>query len=153
MVKHTQTIRRQFADELLGCVWPFYGIGGSRVNSCLDSLLMSQIKFLMEFLVVLAVSVIWMLVYYQASKPSQLRYKFSNINAASFLYIIFIHFYIVVVLSSKNQYHNHYYLPKFSPIHMSLNKCDEESLICCIWRNRSNLICIGHCRLRKSNGN
>ena len=23
MVKHTQTIRRQFADELFECVWPF----------------------------------------------------------------------------------------------------------------------------------
>ena len=23
IVKHTQTIRRQFADELFGCVWPF----------------------------------------------------------------------------------------------------------------------------------
>ena len=27
MVKHTQTIRRQFPDELFECVWPFYGIG------------------------------------------------------------------------------------------------------------------------------
>ena len=27
MVKHTQAIRRQFADELFECVWPFYGIG------------------------------------------------------------------------------------------------------------------------------
>ena len=27
MVKHTQTIRRQFADELFECVWPFCGIG------------------------------------------------------------------------------------------------------------------------------
>ena len=23
MVKHTQTIRREFADELFKCVWPF----------------------------------------------------------------------------------------------------------------------------------
>ena len=27
MVKHTQTIRRQFADELFECAWPFCGIG------------------------------------------------------------------------------------------------------------------------------
>ena len=27
MVKHTETIRRQFADELFECVWPFCGIG------------------------------------------------------------------------------------------------------------------------------
>ena len=27
MVKHTQTIRRQFADELFECVWPFFGVG------------------------------------------------------------------------------------------------------------------------------
>ena len=27
MAKHTQTIRRQFADELFECVWPFFGIG------------------------------------------------------------------------------------------------------------------------------
>ena len=26
MVKHTQTIRRQFVDELFECVWPFCGI-------------------------------------------------------------------------------------------------------------------------------
>ena len=26
MAKHTQAIRRQFADELFECVWPFYGI-------------------------------------------------------------------------------------------------------------------------------
>ena len=27
MVKHTQTISRQIADELFECVWPFCGIG------------------------------------------------------------------------------------------------------------------------------
>ena len=32
MVKHTQTIRRQFADELFACVWPFSGIGTYRVK-------------------------------------------------------------------------------------------------------------------------
>ena len=32
MVKHTQTIRWQFANELFECVWPFCGIGASRVK-------------------------------------------------------------------------------------------------------------------------
>ena len=32
MVKHTQTIRRQIADELFECVWPLYGIGAGRVK-------------------------------------------------------------------------------------------------------------------------
>ena len=27
MIKHTQTIRRQFADDLFECVWPFCEIG------------------------------------------------------------------------------------------------------------------------------
>ena len=27
VAKHSQTIRRQFADELFECVWPFCGIG------------------------------------------------------------------------------------------------------------------------------
>ena len=27
VAEHTQTIRRQFADELFECVWPFCGIG------------------------------------------------------------------------------------------------------------------------------
>ena len=27
MVKHTETIRRQFADEWFKCVWPLYGVG------------------------------------------------------------------------------------------------------------------------------
>ena len=27
MVKHTQTIRHQFANELFECVWPFCDIG------------------------------------------------------------------------------------------------------------------------------
>ena len=27
MVKHTQAIRRENADELFECVWPFCGIG------------------------------------------------------------------------------------------------------------------------------
>ena len=32
MVKHTHTIRQQFADKLFECVWPFCGIGAERVN-------------------------------------------------------------------------------------------------------------------------
>ena len=32
MVKHTQTIRWQFVDELFECVWSFYEIGAERVN-------------------------------------------------------------------------------------------------------------------------
>ena len=32
MVKHTQTIRRQFADELFECVWPFCEIGSKLVS-------------------------------------------------------------------------------------------------------------------------
>ena len=32
MVKHTQTIRRQFADELFERIWLFYGIGAQRVS-------------------------------------------------------------------------------------------------------------------------
>ena len=32
MAKHTQTIRRQIANELLECVWPFCGIAVQRVN-------------------------------------------------------------------------------------------------------------------------
>ena len=27
IVKHTQTIRRQFADEMFECAWPFCDIG------------------------------------------------------------------------------------------------------------------------------
>ena len=27
MIKHTQTIRRQYADELFEFVWPFFEIG------------------------------------------------------------------------------------------------------------------------------
>ena len=33
MVKHTLTIRRQFADELFECFWPFCGIGAWRVKN------------------------------------------------------------------------------------------------------------------------
>ena len=32
MVKHTQTIRRQFGYELFECVWLFCEIGTQRVN-------------------------------------------------------------------------------------------------------------------------
>ena len=33
MVKHTQAIRRQFADELYECVWPSCEIGAQRVKN------------------------------------------------------------------------------------------------------------------------
>ena len=32
MVEHTQTIRRQIADELSECVWPFCEIGAKKIN-------------------------------------------------------------------------------------------------------------------------
>ena len=32
MVKHTQTIRLPFPDELLECAWPFFRIGAERVK-------------------------------------------------------------------------------------------------------------------------
>ena len=32
MVKHSQTIRRDFADELFECVWPFCEVGVKRVK-------------------------------------------------------------------------------------------------------------------------
>ena len=31
MVKHTQAIRRQFADKLFECVLPFCGVGAKRL--------------------------------------------------------------------------------------------------------------------------
>ena len=34
MAKHTQTIPRQFANELFECVWPFCGIGAWKVKFC-----------------------------------------------------------------------------------------------------------------------
>ena len=33
MAKHTQIIRRQFADELFEYVWPFCGVGAQKVKS------------------------------------------------------------------------------------------------------------------------
>ena len=33
MVKHTQKIRRQIANELFECVWPFCEIGAKRVQN------------------------------------------------------------------------------------------------------------------------
>ena len=39
LAKHTPTIRRQFADELLECVWLSCGIGAQRVKVDLWSLL------------------------------------------------------------------------------------------------------------------
>ena len=35
MVKHTQTIRRQIADELFKFIWPFCEIGAKRVNTAI----------------------------------------------------------------------------------------------------------------------
>ena len=32
MDKQTQTIRRQFADELVECAWPFCGVGAKGVK-------------------------------------------------------------------------------------------------------------------------
>ena len=37
MVKHTQAIRPQFADELFECVWPFCGVGAQRIKKVVDS--------------------------------------------------------------------------------------------------------------------
>ena len=39
MVKHTQTIFWQIADNLFECVWPFCKIGAKRVNFFLFSFL------------------------------------------------------------------------------------------------------------------
>ena len=33
MFKHTQIIRREIADELLECVWPFCEIGAERIKA------------------------------------------------------------------------------------------------------------------------
>ena len=45
MIKHTQTIRRQIADELFECVWPFCGIGSSRVKSQMEASLLKDGTF------------------------------------------------------------------------------------------------------------
>ena len=39
MAKHTQTIRRQIADELFECFWPFFEIGAQRVKKTNFSIL------------------------------------------------------------------------------------------------------------------
>ena len=39
MAKHTQTIRRQFADKLFECVWPFCGIGAFHSKICQENIL------------------------------------------------------------------------------------------------------------------
>ena len=36
MAKHTQTIRRQYADKLFECVWPFCGIGTYKFRNVVD---------------------------------------------------------------------------------------------------------------------
>ena len=38
MVKRTQTVRQQIADEYFECVWPFYGIGAETVKILLACL-------------------------------------------------------------------------------------------------------------------
>ena len=45
MVKHTQTIRLQIADELFECVWPFFGIG-NRIANKLNKLKLLNLKLL-----------------------------------------------------------------------------------------------------------
>ena len=42
MVKHIQTIRWQFADELFECVWPFCGISTQRVKHFFMRILLGQ---------------------------------------------------------------------------------------------------------------
>ena len=37
MFKHSQTVRRQFSDELFECVWPFCEIGAERVKVFIKS--------------------------------------------------------------------------------------------------------------------
>ena len=36
MAKHTQTIHREYADELFECVWPFCGIGAYKFRNAVD---------------------------------------------------------------------------------------------------------------------
>ena len=36
MAKHTQSIRRQYADELFECVWPFRGSGAYKFRNVVD---------------------------------------------------------------------------------------------------------------------
>ena len=54
MIKHTQTIRRQIADELFECVCPFCEIGAKRVNDrynviCTSVIYADDITFYYEF--------------------------------------------------------------------------------------------------------
>ena len=49
MVKQTQTICWQIADELFECVWPFCGIGASRVKEIWGALLYHFITNLFPF--------------------------------------------------------------------------------------------------------
>ena len=48
MVKHTQTIRWQFAGELFECVWLFCGVDALRVNSSIYRLNMVKTFFVKE---------------------------------------------------------------------------------------------------------
>ena len=45
MVKHTQTIRRQFADELFESALPFCRIGAWRVKLCLKDYIFKSYHF------------------------------------------------------------------------------------------------------------
>ena len=51
MAKHTQTVRRQIADELFECVWPFCGVGGSSVKVYLihNFVLLNKLKWSLRF--------------------------------------------------------------------------------------------------------
>ena len=54
MLKHTQTIPRQIADELFEFVWPFFEIGAKRVNESMPvESLQIQWLFVESFLFIL----------------------------------------------------------------------------------------------------
>ena len=50
MVKHTQTIRWQIADELFECVWPFCGVGALKVNKTCMFTIMTRMTETLLFL-------------------------------------------------------------------------------------------------------
>ena len=49
MVKHTQTIRRQFADELFESFWPFCKTGTLKVNKNVSTYIVVK-KMLLQIL-------------------------------------------------------------------------------------------------------
>ena len=58
MVEHTQTIRRQIADELFECVWPFCEIGAKRIKTPINVVMNSgnrKIKFALTFFFILPI--------------------------------------------------------------------------------------------------